>query len=51
MTEKYQKLNQVGSLSVEMLVTFVELFSMCEKRTEGGFMFRNMLKLCEIFRG
>ena len=49
MTEKYQKLNQVGSLSVEMLVTFVELFSMCEKRTEGAFMFRNMLKLCKQY--
>lgn len=47
--EKYKDLNSIGALSVEMLLTFVELFSMCEKRTEGAFMFRNMLGLCKQY--
>jgi len=47
--EKYKELNSIGALSVEMLLTLVELFSMCEKRTEGAFMFRNMLGLCKQY--
>jgi hypothetical protein len=49
LVEKYKDLNSIGALSVEMLLTFVELFSMCEKRTEGAFMFRNMLGLCKQY--
>jgi hypothetical protein len=49
LVEKYKDLDSIGALSVEMLLTLVELFSMCEKRTEGAFMFRNMLGLCKQY--
>ena len=41
----YSKLDSVGSLSLELIGTLVELFSKCEKQTTGAFMFRNMLTL------
>lgn len=49
LVDRFSELDTVGALSVEMLVTLVELFSKCEKRSEGAFMFRNMLVLCKQY--
>jgi hypothetical protein len=46
---KYKDLESKGNLSIEILVTFIELFSICEKRTKGAFMFKNLLVLCKDY--
>jgi hypothetical protein len=43
LTPKYLALQGCGYYSVEVLISFVELFSKCEKQTPGAFMFRNLL--------
>ena len=45
----YDALDNVGGLSVELIMTLVELFSRCEKNNEGAFMFRGMLQLCKQY--
>ena len=47
--DAYSRLNEVGALSVELIITLVELFSKCEKQTSGAFMFRNMLILTKEY--
>ena len=42
-------LNNIGALPIEFIVTLVELFSRCEKQTDGAFMFRSMLNLCRQY--
>ena len=42
LSTKYKELDSIGALSVEMLVTLVEMLYMCEKTTEEAYMFRNM---------
>ena len=42
-------LNGIGSLSLELIGTLVELFSKCEKQTSGAFMFRSMLTLTKEY--
>jgi hypothetical protein len=49
LVDRFNGLNTIGALSIEMLTTLVELFSKCEKRSEGAFMFRNMLDLCKQY--
>ena len=43
LTPKYLTLQGCGYYSVEVLISFVELFSKCEKQTPEAFMFRNLL--------
>ena len=43
LTSKYLALQGCGYYSIEVLISFVELFSKCEKQTPGAFMFRNLL--------
>ena len=47
--DAYSSLNNAGALSVELIITLVELFSKCEKQTSGAFMFRNMLVLTKEY--
>ena len=47
--DTYSSLNGVGSLSVELIVTLVELFCKCEKQTTGAFMFKSMLTLIKEY--
>lgn len=49
LTEKYGILSDKGYYSIETLTTFIELFSKCEKQTEGAFMFLNLLKLVKEY--
>ena len=49
LVDRFNRLDTIGALSIEMLTTLVELFSKCEKRSEGAFMFRNMLDLCKQY--
>ena len=42
-------LDGIGSLSLELIGTLVELFSKCEKQTSGAFMFRSMLTLTKEY--
>ncbi len=46
---KYKDMESKGNLSIEMLTSFIELFSICEKRTKGSFMFKNLLMLCKDY--
>jgi hypothetical protein len=46
---KYLELQNCGYYSVEVLTTFVELFSKCEKQTPNAFMFRNLLVLMKDY--
>ena len=48
-TEKYKELENIGSFSVELITTLVELFSKCEKQSPDAFMFRNMLCLTKEY--
>ncbi len=48
-THEFNGLNTIGSLPVELIGTLVELFSKCEKQTDGAFMFRGMLNLCRQY--
>ena len=49
LTSKYLPLQGCGYYSVEVLVSFVELFSKCEKQTPGAFMFRNLLVMVKEY--
>lgn len=49
LSEKYKNLDSKGGISVEMLTTFIELFSICEKRTENAFMFKKTLEICKEY--
>jgi hypothetical protein len=46
---EFSDLNTIGALPIEFIVTLVELFSRCEKQTDGAFMFRSMLNLCRQY--
>ena len=48
-TEAYKELNDIGSFSVELITTLVELFCKCEKQSTGAFMFRSMLTLTKEY--
>ena len=45
MDKKYSELNGSGYYTIETLTTLIELFSKCEKQTEGAFMFLGLLSL------
>jgi len=49
MNLKYQNLNGHGYYCINTLTTFIELFSLCEKRTKGAFMFRSLLNLVKSY--
>ena len=49
MNLKYQNLNGHGYYCIKTLTTFIELFSLCEKRSEGAFMFRSLLNLIKSY--
>ena len=49
LVETYPELDDIGALSIELIVTLVELFCKCEKQTSGAFMFKNMLNLCKEY--
>lgn len=49
MAAKYPQLQGHGYYSVETLTAFVELFSKCEKQTDGAFMFRGLLSLVKEY--
>lgn len=49
MAVKYPQLQGHGYYSVETLTAFVELFSKCEKQTDGAFMFRGLLSLVKDY--
>lgn len=49
MAAKYSQLQGHGYYSVETLTAFVELFSKCEKQTDGAFMFRGLLSLVKDY--
>ena len=48
-THEFNGLNTIGALPVDFIVTLVELFSKCEKQTDGAFMFIGMLNLCRQY--
>lgn len=43
--QRFPHLHNKGQYSLEYLAHLIELFIICEKRTEGSFMFRNLLQL------
>jgi len=49
LTPKYLELQGCGYYSIEVLISFVELFSKCEKQTPGAFMFRNLLVMVKQY--
>ena len=49
MASKYGQLQGHGYYSVETITSFVELFSKCEKQTDGAFMFRGLLSLVKEY--
>lgn len=49
MNLKYQNLNGHGYYCINTLTTFIELFSLCEKRSKGAFMFRSLLNLIKSY--
>lgn len=48
-TFDYDCLDTHGYYSIETLTAFIELFSKCEKQTEGAFMFRTLLQLVKDY--
>ncbi len=48
-TFDYDSLNQYGYYSVETLTAFIELFTKCEKQTQGAFMFKTLLELVKDY--
>lgn len=42
---KYNTIEFKGSLSISYIATIIELFSICEKRNSGAYMFKNMLEM------
>ena len=49
MTGKYHMLNPYGEFGIEFLSILIELFTKCEKRNEGAYMFKNMLGLVKEY--
>ncbi len=49
LNKKYSNLSNSGYYTIETLTTFIELFSKCEKQTEGAFMFRNLMGLVKDY--
>ena len=49
MAAKYPQLQGYGYYTVETMTAFIELFSKCEKQTDGAFMFRSLLSLVKDF--
>ena len=49
MADKHSQLQGYGYYSIETLTTFVELFSKCEKQSDGAFMFRGLLTLVKEY--
>lgn len=49
MSEKYSQLNSSGEFGIEFVSILIELFTKCEKRNEGAYMFKNMLKLVKDY--
>lgn len=47
--QMYSELNDYGYYNMDTLTTFIELFSKCEKQTEGAFMFKNLLLLVKDY--
>ena len=43
--EDFRELDGQGYLGVEFLSTIIELFILCEKRSDGAFMFKSLLQL------
>lgn len=43
--DSFKELNIIGTYSLEYLAHLIELFIKCEKRSEGAFMFKNLLKI------
>ena len=49
MAAKYPQLQGYGYYTVETLTAFIELFSKCEKQSDGAFMFRGLLSLVKDY--
>ena len=49
MAVKHSSLQGHGYYSIQTLTAFIELFSLCEKRTDGAFMFRGLLMLVKEY--
>lgn len=49
MASKYPQLQGEGYYSIETLTAFIELFSKCEKQTDGAFMFKGLLTLVKEY--
>lgn len=49
MTSRYSLLQGHGYYTIETLTSFIELFSKCEKQTNGAFMFRSLLTLIKEY--
>jgi hypothetical protein len=49
MVTKHSTLQGHGYYSIETLVSFIELFSLCEKQSTGAFMFRELLTLIKEY--
>lgn len=49
MAVKYPQLQGFGYYTVETITAFVELFSKCEKQSDGAFMFRGLLNLVKEY--
>jgi hypothetical protein len=46
---RYNELNGCGYYSISTLTAFIELFSLCEKRTTGSFMFKGLLEMVKEY--
>jgi hypothetical protein len=49
MVTKHSTLQGHGYYSIETLICFIELFSLCEKQSTGAFMFRGLLTLVKEY--
>jgi hypothetical protein len=49
MTSKYNVLQGHGYYTIGTLTSFIELFSKCEKQSNGAFMFRSLLTLIKEY--
>lgn len=49
MANKHSQLRGHGYYTVETITAFVELFSKCEKQSDGAFMFRSLLLLMKDY--
>lgn len=41
--EKYSNLSDEGNYNMDVIITFIELFSLCEKQTKNAYFFRKLL--------